>query len=114
MNIQICDYCSERWPKHKIKMTRRLNDKDLFAEICDKCMNDFVKYVIEAKVPAEYNDGPEMIQNFYDDTDRLKPIKDWKLDAKLNGETRGAMYKDLGMPKQSYRYNPNPGKTYLE
>lgn len=75
MNIRICDYCSEKWPKHQIKMSRRPNDEDLYAELCDKCMSDFARYIIEKKIPAEYNEGPAMIQNFYGDTDRLKPVK---------------------------------------
>lgn len=44
MNIKICDYCSEKWPKHRIKMSRRPNDEDLYAELCNGCIGDIVRF----------------------------------------------------------------------
>lgn len=43
MNIRICDLCSDKHPKHQIKLTHRPNDEDLIAELCDQCVYDIVK-----------------------------------------------------------------------
>lgn len=43
MNVQICDYWSEKNPKHRIKLTNTPNGEIIKAELCDKCFNDIVK-----------------------------------------------------------------------
>lgn len=42
MLIRICDYCCEKHPKHRITLTRRPNDEELVAELCDQCLQDII------------------------------------------------------------------------
>lgn len=49
MHVEICDYCGERWPKHKIKLTRRPNDEDVYIQLCDQCLADILNYVESKK-----------------------------------------------------------------
>jgi hypothetical protein len=48
MQIQICEFCGERWPRNRIKLTRRPNDEDVIVELCDTCIADIIEFV-EAK-----------------------------------------------------------------
>lgn len=43
MNIRICDLCSEKHPKHQIKLTHRPNDEDVTVELCAQCISDILK-----------------------------------------------------------------------
>jgi hypothetical protein len=44
MNRRICDYCSENWPRNQIKLSSRPNDEEVYAELCDKCLEDITNY----------------------------------------------------------------------
>lgn len=49
----VCDYCNEPNPRHYITMTRRPNDEELVAEICDQCLSDVMVYIEESRTPLD-------------------------------------------------------------
>lgn len=49
MNIRVCDYCGSLSPQHNIRISRRVNDEDVFIEICSNCLYDIENYIEESK-----------------------------------------------------------------
>jgi hypothetical protein len=47
MMRQECDFCSEAWPRHKIKMTRTPNGDVETLDLCDTCLVDVQNYLRE-------------------------------------------------------------------
>lgn len=50
MNKRICDYCGENNPINIIKLTRRPNNEDTYAELCDQCLADITQAAVRAAV----------------------------------------------------------------
>lgn len=45
MYKEICDYCGEAWPKHKITIKRTPNAEKVRIELCDSCLEDVKEYI---------------------------------------------------------------------
>lgn len=47
MNKRICDYCGQNNPSNIIKLTRRPNNEDTYAELCDQCLTDITQFTVQ-------------------------------------------------------------------